>query len=111
MPIVLQEKESLTTKTVYQTLLKVKLGALTKAHLIVTNSHGANAIQYRISESNDDKGVAGSFHSSTAQTDILANATKQHTYDPAPLWIHVEVHTKTGSNHGTANAWLKGVGL
>lgn len=111
MPIRLHKKESLTTKTKYQSLLKVNIGQLAKVNLIVKNSHGANAIQYKVLESNDESGASGTWHESTTETEITAGSTKSHTYDPAPLWIDVQVNTKTGSSHGTANAWLKGVGL
>ena len=115
MPGLLQETTGQATTASYVTLLKVKIGKhLNKVHLIVTNSNATYTIHYKIYESNDPEGAAGSWHVSTAETTInndtgVEDNTKQHTYDPAPLWIDVQVQNESGV--GTANAWLKGVGL
>lgn len=86
-----------------------------KAHLIVTNSHATYTIQYRIDESNDPEGATGSWVENTDWTDVAPYGTdpgnaKKHTFNPAPVRIRVQIKDKA-TNHGTGNAWLKGVGF
>jgi len=115
MPIVKQEKTGQASAVGYATLLKVKLEGIVKASVIITNSHAANIIQYKILCSNDPEGADGSWTQKQAEADIdpygadPSNA-KYHEFDPTPLWIDIQIKTKTGTDHGTGNAWLKVLG-
>lgn len=112
MPGVLQEKEGLTSTDAYASLLKVKLGRhLTKANLIIKNSHGSNSIDYKILYSNDEQGVAGSWYEKVGETALAAGVFAQQDIDPAPEWIDVQIKATTPASQGTGNAWLKGCGL
>ena len=116
MPIILDEQTNLTSKTEAQDLLKVRIGqAPLKATVIIINSHAANTIQYRLDYSNDREGADSTWYEKQAWTDVApyadnpANA-KQHDINPTPLYIRVQIKTKTGTSHGTADAWLKAAG-
>jgi len=112
------ENTGLTTKTVTQTLLLIgPLGRIPSAATIfLTNSHAANTIQYRHDESNDPEGADGTWVQVRTWTDIAPYAAspangKKIAIIGLPLWIRIQVKTKTGSSHGTANGWFKGTGL
>jgi len=116
MPIVKQEATDKTSAVAYDTLLKVKLEGIVKASVIITNSHATNIIQYKILFSDDPEGADGSWYLKQVETDIDPYGTdpskaKYHEFDPTPLWIDIQIKTKTDPNHGTGNAWLKAVGL
>lgn len=115
MPCVFQFKKAQASTNDYVSLLKVKLGGISKASVIITNSAAANVITYQMLYSNDELAAAGSWYQKST-SDVNAYGTDptkavQADIDPTPAWIDIQIKSKVTDTHGTGNAWLKAVGL
>jgi len=106
LPFLQEEKTGQATTDSYASLLTSKLTELHEVSVVVSNSHGSNAIKYKVMASNDPDGAAASFAEDKAEATLAAGAAERHVLTGPFVWVSVLIKASIGGSQGTGNAWL-----
>ena len=113
MPQIRDEKLGQTSTNSMVSILKMKIYGRMQLTVVISNSHAANVIQYRVLVSNDEEGAVNTWAIDKTDTDVVANNVTlgSHVVTGAFVWVDVQIKSKTTDAHGTGNCWAYAVGL
>jgi len=109
--MVLQEITAVASTNAYQSLLKCRIPERTKSSLILTNSHAANDIKFKVLVSNDPQGSAASFAEEKSEATLVALASVRYVLTGVYAWVSIEIIDSSSGSHGIGNCWMMAVGV
>jgi hypothetical protein len=111
MPWLRQSNTNQARTSSYATLLRAKTTSFPKITLTITNSHGTNAIKYKVLVSNTDQPGSSDWAEEKAEATLAAGAADRYALSGSFQWVDVQIVDNSAGNHGTGNAFLNAVGL